>query len=430
MTRAAALLLALTAACAHEQRVAKRPLPDYDGRGAAPTTAGDVLLWVPRVVVAPLWLVSEYVVRRPMGWLIVTGERNQWPARVLDFFDLPIGVVPTFYVDLGLRAHAGLYFFWNDFLAHGNDLRLTASAGLGNLSATLADRVHLGAARLTLRGHASRRSDGLFFGIGPESRAGDRSRYQVRRLETSLALDARLARFNFVRVEGGFADVRYDNGGCCGTTLAERIEAGELPSPPGFAAGGHGGLFARARLTLDSRPSELATGVGLVVDADVDSDLASGDAWMRLGGTLAATLDVDGRQRVLGLQLDMRLAAPLRGDEVPFDELVTVGGSGPLPGFLEPRLRDRSAIVATLRYEWPIWVYLSGVAHVALGNVFGERFAGFDTQLLRLSTGLGIRSVGLGDHRFELLVALGTEPLGRGGDVDSVRFLFGSVTAF
>ena len=40
----------------------KRELPDYDGRGRAPTTAADVLLWPPRVVLFPLYVTSEYVV--------------------------------------------------------------------------------------------------------------------------------------------------------------------------------------------------------------------------------------------------------------------------------------------------------------------------------------------------------------------------------
>lgn len=36
----------------------RRQPPDYDGR-PEPTTAGDVALWVPRVVLFPLYVVSE-----------------------------------------------------------------------------------------------------------------------------------------------------------------------------------------------------------------------------------------------------------------------------------------------------------------------------------------------------------------------------------
>src|SRR5882672_4084403 len=51
-----------------------RELPDYDGRGGQPTTPGKVLLWVPRIAFFPFYLVSEYVVRRPLGWLITSAE--------------------------------------------------------------------------------------------------------------------------------------------------------------------------------------------------------------------------------------------------------------------------------------------------------------------------------------------------------------------
>src|SRR5262249_8130399 len=52
-----ALLLAAGIAHADDQR----PVPDYQGRGDAPTDAGDVLIWVPRVVFAPVYFVAEYV---------------------------------------------------------------------------------------------------------------------------------------------------------------------------------------------------------------------------------------------------------------------------------------------------------------------------------------------------------------------------------
>src|SRR5438067_2335484 len=56
---------------------APRDMPDYDARGDEPTTAGQVLLWVPRVALSPLYLTSEYVIRRPLGALITTAEQKQ-----------------------------------------------------------------------------------------------------------------------------------------------------------------------------------------------------------------------------------------------------------------------------------------------------------------------------------------------------------------
>src|SRR5262249_24213836 len=75
-----ALLLASNTALADT-----RDLPDYAGR-EQPTTAGDVLIWVPRVLVSPLYLVSEFVIRRPLGGLITLAERNQVPQALYGFF--------------------------------------------------------------------------------------------------------------------------------------------------------------------------------------------------------------------------------------------------------------------------------------------------------------------------------------------------------
>src|SRR5689334_24631168 len=57
----------------------ERAVPDYDGRGDDPTTAGDVLIWVPRVLFSPLYFVSEFIVRRPLGWLVSTAEEEEIP---------------------------------------------------------------------------------------------------------------------------------------------------------------------------------------------------------------------------------------------------------------------------------------------------------------------------------------------------------------
>jgi hypothetical protein len=62
-------------AAVHESD-AKRPVPDYDGRADEPATTGDVLLWFPRVVLFPLYLVSEFVIRRPIGALATVVEAS------------------------------------------------------------------------------------------------------------------------------------------------------------------------------------------------------------------------------------------------------------------------------------------------------------------------------------------------------------------
>ena len=97
----AGILLAsatLSSGHAHAAGPAKRPLPDYDGRGAGRTTPGQKALWVPRLVLSPLYFVSEYVVRRPLGAAITAAEKAELPTALYDFFafgpDHKAGIVP------------------------------------------------------------------------------------------------------------------------------------------------------------------------------------------------------------------------------------------------------------------------------------------------------------------------------------------------
>ena len=59
--------------------------PDYDGRPSEPSHPSGAL-WVPRVVLFPLWAVSEYVIRRPLGWVTTEAERANIQTLLLDFF--------------------------------------------------------------------------------------------------------------------------------------------------------------------------------------------------------------------------------------------------------------------------------------------------------------------------------------------------------
>ena len=120
----------------------KRDAPDYDGRGNTDTNAGSWALWIPRVALSPLYVVNEYVVRRPLGGLVTVAERRHWVSAVSDFFtfgsDNNYVVVPTvgyswpvwMWLDGQARFSMG-----NAFGSHlggftGDKLRLSADLGV------------------------------------------------------------------------------------------------------------------------------------------------------------------------------------------------------------------------------------------------------------------------------------------------------------
>ncbi len=443
----------------------KRKLPDYDGRGDEPTTAGDVLIWVPRVVLSPLYLVSEFVLRRPIGWLVSTAERENIPTLLVDFFtfgpERQAGIIPTALIDFGFQPSIGVYFYWNKFLFEENKLRARAAFGGEDwVLLNLADRVEvLPGHDLGVRGEFLSRPDQLFFGFGPSSESnqglGGGPRFRMRSIEGGFRYDALLWRSSSFHSVVAVRDVNFNAFvGCCGDpTVADAIAAGQYPEPPGLADG----YFIMTesveaawdtRHPFDQTPQRDTDGsnppgsgvrlAGRVEHAGgLDERRPFTGApeqryeWIRYGGAIGGYLDLNQEERVLGLTVYGEFVDPLReGGQIPFTEQITLGGARPMRAFLHGRLVDRSAAVAQLSYSWPIWVWLDGTFHYAVGNVFGEHLSGFETRLLRNSIALGMRSNTTRDHPFEILLGVGTKTFEDGAEIDSLRIQFGATSGF
>jgi hypothetical protein len=418
----------------------KRKKPNYDGRGEPPTTAGDVALWVPRILLSPVYLTTEYIIRRPLGWLISTAERNSWAPAIIDFFtfgeDHKAGVVPTAFLEFNFRVSVGLYFFWDDFLVEKNDLRLRGQFGGPNwVSFGAVDRIHLGKdSFLGLGADFTQRPDYVFHGIGPSSLEANRSRYQMLSVDTGPLYDLTVTDSVHFRTKVGFKTASFSDGSFGDDpSISQEVARGSYPLPPGFV-GGYTSVYEHADLSFDSRKPRPAPGNGVRISARIDhgTDLRAnpGASWIRYGGTAGAYWDVTGQARTLGLVASTDFVESLRGDAIPFTEQVMLGGSGAMAGFRYGRLVGQSAVTAALVYRWPIWVWLDGALLVATGNVFDAHLRGFDPKLLRLSSGIGIRSTGSPDHQIELDLGIGTETFDQGADVTSFRIAIGGTNGF
>lgn len=415
-----------------------RQVPDYDGRPEAPATAGDVALWVPRVVLFIPYVVTEYVIRQPLGWLVRTAEINQWPSKVVDFFTFGpsnnAGLVPTAFIDFGLKPSVGVYFWVDGLGPKENSLRLHFGTwGEDWLSIAVTDRLKLSdKATLSLSGSWVKRPDYPYFGLGPSSSYDNFSRYSSTTSELSLLSDVTPTRWSRIRVSTGVRHVTFDAGDCCDEpSITALIANGRLPVPPGFLSG-YTDLYQRAEIVLDSRRRRPAVqhGARLAIDVEhgKDAEHDAGSRWLKWGGTLGGYIDV-GSNRVVGLKTTAMFVEALRGT-TPFTEQVRLGGSGPMRGYLLGRLVDQSAAVAELEYRWPVWVFLDGTVHTAVGNVFGEHLEGFSAKLLRLSAAIGLKSSNSADHQFEILTGLGTETFESGAKVTSFRLVFGGNRGF
>lgn len=417
----------------------RRATPDYDGRGADPTTPGDVAIWVPRILLSPLYFVSEYVIRRPLGWLITTAEQKQWPSAISNLFtfgpDKTAGVVPTFFLDLGFRASFGVYAFWDDLLGKGNHLRLHASTfGPDWLQGAVADKIPIGKdAFFDLRFEGVHRPDQIFHGLGPSTLQSDRTRYGIDKLQVRPVFETSWWRGSRVTVESGVRAVGFRDDACCDDpSLATKIKEGTMAPPPGFNEG-YTATFGRTELTVDTRELRPGSQTGMRVELELEqaSNLRrSTDNWVRYGGSLGGFLDLH-NNRTFSVSATTLFVDPISdGATIPFTEQIVLGGSGPMRGFLYGRLIDRSAAVATVKYRWPIWVFLDGAIQGAVGNVFGPQLQDFETKLLRVSAAVGVETAGSADHTFEILAGFGTETIEHGANVNSARLLFGTNRGF
>lgn len=429
-----------------EEPPKKRAKPDYDGRGGAPAAPARKALWLPRVLLFPAYIVSEYLIRRPLGALITHAERSGWPAAISDFLALdqvhPVGVVPFMLIDFGFEPSAGLYAYWDDAGFKGHQLRLRGSTwGPRWLSGTATERFLLGPQEVTLTATATRRPDYAFYGVGPDTRESSLTRYGAdtvyTRGESRLSIGGRQVLEVAIGYRGarfGHSDYDIDDRGKPGyqPSLDEAVRAGELPEPPGFRQG-YRAPFASTRLVLDSRGRRNVnhgTRLDLALEESVDLANRPSSGWLRYGGTLWGFVDLSEGGRMLSLALTTTLVDPIGGRPVPFTQLATLGGGRSMPGLRSGRLYDRSSVVAMLRYSWPIWLSLNGSLQAGLGNVFGPHFEGFRLGRARLSSAIGLETSGSRDTVFQAIVGFGTETMESGADLDTIRVSLGVRSGF
>lgn len=413
----------------------RRPVPDYDGRGPAPTRPGDVVLWVPRILLSPTYVVSEYVLRLPLSVAIPAAERTDLPRKVYDFFTFgpehKAGFTPIGLVEFNFNPSVGVYAFWDDVGLKGDDLRLHVEVWPDDwLAGSITQRIVLDDKRtLQLRVSGLRRPDKVFYGTGPASLQADQSRYGVQRVDAGAAYEWRFWRSSQIQTMAGVRDVSTYDGHYGGDpTLTQEAAGRAFAVPYGF---GHEytAEYNHVLAAVDTRAhvSPLGSGLRMELAGEQGSDLRSAPAsgWIRYGATAAGYLDVNGFGRILGLSVTTIFVDPLGSQPVPFTELAYLGGDHPMAGYYEGRLRDRSAAVVTATYSWPIGPWLDGRLEAAVGNVFSAHLAGFDAGLLRFSGAFGLSVAGLQDAPLELLFGLGSETFDHGGQIDSVRVSLG-----
>jgi len=414
----------------------KRKLPDYDGRDL-PDSTGRKLLWIPRVLLFPVYVVSEYGIRWPLGKLISGAEQAGVPALLYDFFafgpDHKAGVFPTVFADSGFQPSFGLYAFWDDAGFRGHDLRARASFSGNNwISVGAAERYRYSNNPLDRIGwdvSLLRRPDYLYFGTGPLTLQSDALRYGMQTFQGRGVVEHRFWRMSSFNAQVAVRDVnyRFGLGNADGPSVQNALAAGII-QPPALIDRGYTEARSELRAVLDTRnPERPASGVRLQANLRHSADLKNQGSWVRYGGIAGGFVDLDGHHRVLSLAAGARFVDPVGDSVVPFTELVALGGdSEALVGFYAGRLVGRSAAAVSLTYRWPIWVWLDGSLRFELGNVFDKHLAEVRPGLLRYSGAVAIESRTKGESEFQAVLGFGSNPFEAGGQIDSVRLTIGT----
>jgi hypothetical protein len=387
----------------------QREVPDYDGRGDDPVTAGEVLIWVPRLALAPVWLVSEYVLRLPLGLLLTTLDKagfSEWLADESDYL-----ILPTVALEFGFRSSVGLYFGVNDLWFPDHQVRYRfAYGGTDFIRFRARDRVLFddGNQRLGIFGLFRRRADDTFGGIGPDIDYDikNATRFTTTIIEAGSTYDLGLGKPTELKLSASWRDVRHEQ-------LPTRFGDGHRTFHPQV-------LFAadtREALTDATKFFRAVLHTSVDVSLDDQEDLM----WTNYGLEVGAGLELFHR-RVVSLSLATEFADPLKDDPVPLRGLVRLGGSNHLAGFGGDAFYGRSAAALKLKYHWPIWVYLDGIFHISMGNVYGPQLRDFDPEKLRMSFGPGISTSFLDENKlFSLSLGFGTDTFEQGTNIASVR---------
>ncbi len=444
-----------------------RPVPNYDGRPDDAASAGDVLLWIPRLALYPVHFVLNWFVRKPIVWALTRAEANAFFARVekaLTFFNGKATLFPTFLADFGLNPAVGLAYTHSGLFADGNTFNLSVAVwnpedwlrvSIRNEQLALNDDSGL----FVLDGEFLRRPDQVYYGLGADTRTDDERIYAIERVEVGLALFATLHELNKISFSTRFRSVEFDDDAQrpqIGRTLNLNGEPLERPGAIAFstpdAIPGFDDRYQllehRIHLMLDSRSpdTQFEGGTGLRFEAfgsfEWDPTRTKClEVWV--GGEFSALYDFSGNGHVAGLRMYTEFLIDDIGEgDVPFTELPQMGGNEVMRGYLPGRFIGKYAVAVTGSYRYPVWSLIDAEIFGSIGNAFGtpeevndvpitgDGSQRFSFKRLYAAGGIGLRTNLARDTALNILFGLGTSRFDTEFGIDSIRFTFGVTQGF
>lgn len=426
---------------ASSPQLSERVLPNYDGRDSARPKLGESLLWVPRVALAPLYVLEKYVIYPPIAQTVKFVEREgvaKKIERALTIGDPNGGhalLMPTALVSFGFRPSVGAVLIGSDIgPQRKSSFRLGGGYGGPNWLAVhgrwtqdIGTPLERDQSAVVLQARFLLRPDEVFAGLGT-IRDIEESRYTRSRLTARAGVDVYTGLYDHVRTSIGFERSDFDTGedGIINDPSIATLYSNDQLS--GFT-NGYSLVDLTIEGTADSRVPRPEPGTGLTADfaGTLATDVTGQtDSFLRLSVGVTALMDVSGTQRTLSARQWFGSMVGFRDDKtIAFTELHTLGGVDRHRGFLRESLRGESVSLTTFEYSWPVWVMFDATLFAEFGNVYGPRFEDIRLGNMRGSFGIGFSAIDR-EVPFRANIGFGTARFNDGMSVENVQFTFGT----
>jgi outer membrane protein assembly factor BamA len=221
-----------------------------------------------------------------------------------------------------------------------------------------------------------------FFGIGPDSKEMDLTKFTFEKKELQLTLGRGFSS-SFV-LQGSYVlrNIRYS--GIENQPFKEKLESvGDQFSP-----------FVSLLFRYDTSDSQIHPKRG--IRFEFQNDLAGGFLGNKNAAFYRFSLDfrtyklVFGSKDVLAFRI---LGQKISGDDIPLFEMSVIGGcstQNALRGYQMNRFQDKGKILTNLEYRFPLWKQLGGNIFIDAGSVWPS-LGQIDLQKFAVAAGWGLR---------------------------------------
>lgn len=397
----------------YETRHRRSPaLPEQAHGYAAPpdTEPEDVYLFVPRALLYPPNLALK-LIAIPLRGAAIAIERYHLIEHTKDLLyndARTAGVLPSLGYQSGYGLEYGLKTFHDDLFGNGEELNVAASYGgirvQGYGLSFVGDQIAHTPLWIESRLGYDAKPALLFYGFGNEPISDPAPGIAPR--EAAVATRFREDRLMAKLTIGSSIGELGDRSHLGLTALYNRREFGRERRPfeepsietiydtsriPGFDRGSQ--VFELTPTFIyDSRDHEVTTAKGVYLDIFGGHTLPVDDAsFWHYGAAFATFIDLYRETRILSLRGVLE-AVHGRDEEIPFSELVKLGGPTSLRGYQLDRFRDKLAAHGTLEYRYPVHELVAGEVFLDVGRVGRSYSEVFDREGLkdfRLGGGLG-----------------------------------------